>query len=197
MWLRLASGSIFLPRSGGARKLESGWSEIRRPSFLGSRGSHEKSGRTVSLKRHLAARLRPPPGRHRCDHRRGELHSRVGDGVRAGARRGAGVARGPADLSGHGRRGLCRAAHRLGRHVRLRQLRQRGRALLRRARQPSAAPVHPDAARRSGRRHGRRLRQSLRPAGHRHGSGRGGPDQRARPDVQRLEGTDAARLLRV
>ena len=60
---------------------------------------------------------------------------------------------------------------------------------------PAAAPVHPHAARRSRRRDGRRLRQSLRPARHRHGGGGRRADQRARPDVQRVEGADAARLL--
>ena len=94
--------------------------------------------------------------------------------------------------AGHRRRRLRRAAHRLGREIRVRQFRQRGRRVLRGAGRPPAAQIHPDAARRTRRRDGRRLRQGVGRA-HDRDAGRGGRHvERHRPDDQRLQGADAA-----
>ena len=98
-------------------------------------------------------------------------------------------------VPGHRRRGLCRAAYRLRREIRVRQLRQRRRRVLRGAGRPPAAQIHPDAARRTRRRHGRRLREGVGRADDRDAGRRGRHGERHRPDVQCLQGADAARRL--
>ena len=98
-------------------------------------------------------------------------------------------------VPGHWRRGLCRAAYRLRREIRLRQLRQRRCRVLRGARRPPAAQIHPDAARGTRRRHGRRLREGVGRADDRDAGRRGRHGECHRPDVQRLQGADAARRL--
>ena len=62
---------------------------------------------------------------------------------------------------------IRRAAHRLGREIRVRQLGERGRAVLRSARRPPAAQIHPHAARGPRRRDGGRLHQGVGRAGDR------------------------------
>ena len=155
---------------------------------------HEKPGCAAPDQWHFAPRLRAPPRRHRRDNCRRQFDPRVRHRDGAGAW-SAGFARGDSPFYGHGRRALRRAAHCLGRQIRLRQLGKRGCAFLRSARRSAAAPVHPHAARGTRRRDGRRLRESFRSARHRHGGRRRRPDQRARPDVQRVERADTARLL--
>ena len=127
------------------------------------------------------ARSAPPPG---------------GGGRRRAARHRRTAVRRPGEgVPGHRRRGVRRAAHRVGREIRVRQLRQRGRRVLRGARRSAAAQIHPDAARRTRRRHGRRLHQGVGRARDRDAGRRRRHGERHRADLQRLQGADAARRL--
>ena len=160
-------------------------------------GGLTKAGLTVTAAQSVLASVStvslaegtPPPARCRTGRRRcGSCRNSAG---RARGRRG----RRRQGIPGPWRRGLRRAAHRVGREIRVRQFGQRGRAVLRGAGRPAAAQIHPDAARGPRRRDGVGLHQGLRRARDRD-AGRGGRHgQRHRPDVQRLQGADAARRL--
>src|SRR6185503_8713872 len=99
---------------------------------LASEDRNEKSRRATVVQRDLAARLRAPPRRSRRDDDGRARGPRLGDGDRPDTWRATGLARIHQAVSGHGWRGLRRAAHRLRRQIRVRQLGERGRALLRR-----------------------------------------------------------------
>ena len=93
----------------------------------------------------------PPPAGRSC----GSCRNSAGRAAASGAVAGVKAVPGPR------RRGLRRAAHRLGREIRVRQFGQRGCAVLRGAGRPAAAQIHPDAARGPRRRDGVGLHQGL------------------------------------
>ncbi len=196
------------------RRIRAGRETRRRQNTI--RGEHERAGRKISVERNVAASVRRRPdqgGPHRDG---GAIGARFGEHreprgghaafprprrppPRGSCRNTAACARGRRGrrrqgIPGPWRRGLRRAAHRVGREIRVRQFGQRGRAVLRGAGRPAAAQIHPDAARGPRRRDGVGLHQGLRRARDRdEAAGRHG--QRHRPDVQRLQGADAARRL--
>ncbi len=137
----------------------------------------ERPGGEISVEGHVATQLRDRPDQGGPDHDGGAVGAELGElgdaradrrAGRSGRRRCSTVGRRGRRhghrrevVPGHRRRRVRRAADRLGRQIRVRQLGERGRRVLRGAGRPAAAQIHPHAARRARRRHGRRLHQGL------------------------------------
>src|SRR3954470_12609602 len=137
----------------GAKKTSTRWRTISPPSTGGNR--NERAGRALPVALDFTAALSEGIGGGRTLGHGGAKRARLARAGGPGA--GGGARRTGSHQGGRGERRpvLRRAAHRFRRQVCVRQLGERGRAVLRGAGRPAATQVHPHAARRPRRGDGR------------------------------------------